>query len=801
MRDEITNKNFLLARSLTSEVERFLDEPLNILIRIEDIVFDRRIISDAQINEYLESIVSNSEIYDMILHVDQNGTVKHLAPFNRDILDVSISGHEYFKIVKAINRPYWSQTFISPQTGKPTLTLSMPLKDGILVGHLNLEALNSIIENVNIGTDAYAAVTDNNGITIGHMNKTLVSERFSLHSLEPILSGMSGSEGTYVYDFNGMEYLGSVSIVEQTHWIVLVAQAVDKAFASLVRIRNFILAGIICSILFALTLAVLILKRTLRPLYQLADETKRIADGDYNLSLHPTGYSEFNELLKSFTIMVNAIRDRNDELRKAHDQLEHRVEKRTAELKAIKEQAEIAKASAEQANTAKSLFLTNMSHEIRTPMNAILGFSEILETKNRDPLLLHYIRSIRDSGRSLLKLINDILDLSRIEAGKIPLEYSAISIRKFIDEITGFFVHIAEEKGIELIVGVDADLPDVISTDEIRLRQILINLIGNSLKFTDDGFIRITAGTAGECSINESEMDLIISVEDSGIGIPEEKFQSIFKEFEQLNENSIFKSEGTGLGLTITKQLVKVLNGEIGIESKINIGSTFTLIFHNVEILPPETVVKGDRAVSDFSGVVFEHAVILIVDDIKTNRDLLKGYLEEFDFELYEAAGGREAVSMIRSLHPDLVLLDMKMPDIDGNEVIRIIQEDKDTEKVSIIAVTAHAMKHDEKVITGITDSYLKKPVTRAELLNEIGKYLPATNIKTENSGVIIAPPQEELNILFSLVTNGDMYGIIDYAEEIKNLSPDYCLFADSLIKLAGEFKDQELQKFIERYR
>ncbi len=799
MQDEITNKNFLLARSLTGEVERFLDEPLDILIRIEDIIDKKEMIPEAKINDYLDSIVDNSDIYDLIQIVDQNGIIKHLAPFDQDILEVSISGHEYYKITKEINSPYWSRTFISPQTGRPTLTLSMPFKKGMIIGHLNLEALNSIIDNVNLGINSYAAVTDNNGITIGHLNPTLVSERFSLHSLKPIQSGMSGIEGTFLYKFNGLEYLGSVSVVEHTHWVVLVAQSVDIAFAPIEKIRNFIFAGIICSIGIALFIAVIILKRTLKPLYQLTKESKRIAEGDYNFNLHPTGYREFNELLHSFTIMVSAIKARNDELHDARDKLEQRVEERTAQLIKMKEQAESAKASAEQANAAKSLFLTNMSHEIRTPMNAILGFSEILSTKTKDYVMLHYIDSIQNSGRALLKLINNILDLSRIEAGKIILEYSAVPLRSFIEEITGFFFHITTEKGIEFIVDAEVDLPDVIRIDRIRLRQILINLIGNSVKFTETGYIKLSVSAERVREDNFNEINLLISIEDSGIGIPEDKFQSVFDEFEQLNENSILINDGTGLGLTIVKQLVEALNGKISVKSVVNKGSIFRISLFNITILSEDDIVKNDNEISDFTRIRFMKAKILIVDDIKQNRELIMGYLEDFDFSLFETDNGHDAIKLTGELKPDLILLDMKMPETDGYEVIKELRADKKYDSIKIIAITAHAMKNDEAEIKGITDSYLKKPITRTELLNEIRKYIPVCD--TEFDDFVLPPTHEQLLILSDLINKGDMYGIIDYAEKIKKTSPDYKDFASIVIRLAENFKDQELQDFIEKYR
>ena len=540
MRYEITNKNFLLARSLTGEVERFLEEPLNILIRIEDIIFERGMIGEAQVNEYLDSIVANSEIYDMIQIVDQSGIVKYLAPFNRDILDVSISGHDYYRIVKEINSPYWSQTFISPQTGRPTLTLSMPSKYGMIIGHLNLAALNSIIENVNIGSDAYAAVTDNNGITIGHLNETFVSERFSLHSLEPITSGMSGREGTFLYEFSGLKYLGSVSIVEHTHWIVLVAQSEETAFAPLLRVRNFIFAGIIFSIVLALTVAVIILKRTLRPLSQLSNETKRIADGDYNFILHPAGYSEFNELLHSFTVMVNAIKNRTDEMLKVQKELYvSKLNQSRAEYKILQ-------------NQINPHFLYNTLESIK--MTAVVyDQDEIADALTQLGDLFRY--SIRESEDYVA--VKDEVNHAKTYLSLIKIRYQEkLELEFDVDE------KLLEKKVIKFI-----------------LQPLLENAVVHGIaRKAGPGKIKLGLEKKGD--------NLVFSIDDDGCGASESDLAEII---EKINTREEIYSDS--IGMANVNQRIKMLCGD-------NFGLTVTGTpgeGFSVKIIVPENRNRGNQ--------------------------------------------------------------------------------------------------------------------------------------------------------------------------------------------------------------
>ncbi|MDH5719093.1 MAG: PAS domain S-box protein [Spirochaetia bacterium] len=380
-----------------------------------------------------------------------------------------------------------------------------------------------------------------------------------------------------------------------------------------------------------------------------------------------------------------------------------------------------ARMAAENANRAKSEFLANMSHEIRTPMNAIMGFTSLLSEHIIEEKQKSYLNSVQLASKTLLKLINDILDLSKIEAGALSIEKNNFNVHDLFSEMKIIFSQKTSEKNIDFILEIEKDLPTAIVQDEIRLRQILLNLLGNAIKFTDRGHVKLSVAKE-YVDDDESMLNLKFSVEDSGIGIREEDQKAVFDAFLQSKEQSHSKYGGTGLGLTITKRLVEMMDGSISMQSTPGKGTTFSVLIKNVAVAAFETESKQRKEKTP--NYVFEKANILVVDDILENRELIKGYLEKYGFEIFEAENGKEAVDFAEKFSPDLIFMDMRMPVMDGHQAVKILKENEKTRQIPIVVLTASVVKSEQSQIREICEGYLRKPIHKKDLIEETAKYL-----------------------------------------------------------------------------
>lgn len=463
------------------------------------------------------------------------------------------------------------------------------------------------------------------------------------------------------------------------------------------------------------------------------------------------------------------------------------------ERKRNAEELRLAKQAAEDANKAKSTFLANMSHEIRTPMNAILGFSEILSKRIKDPSQIDYLASIQSSGKTLLMLINDILDLSKIESGKMEFSYEPSNIKKLIQDLVGMFRIKIQEKNLQLNVIISEDVPNALNIDELRINQILINLINNSLKFTEKGYIEIEVLSQNK---SDESLDLLISVEDTGIGIPKKHHEKIFQAFDQMDKQDNKKYGGTGLGLAITQQIVNQMNGRIELISEVGEGSVFTIIFKDVKI--SETEIKDEERIEiDYDTIQFDESTVLIVDDIKTNRDVLKGYMSDYNIHMIEAENGQDAIKALEKHKPDLVFLDLRMPVMDGYEANEIIKKNPGWANIPIVAITASAFSKDEKKIIklGFSD-YIRKPAGLTDILNVLKKYLKHTIVAKDEKDVpkitseIIDVPKE---VLLEIDQRA-----MPVWEEIKNIrnKKRVILLSEILIDIGETFKASPLIRY-----
>lgn len=381
-----------------------------------------------------------------------------------------------------------------------------------------------------------------------------------------------------------------------------------------------------------------------------------------------------------------------------------------------------AKESAEGANRAKSEFLANMSHEIRTPMNAILGFADILQRYVVEEKYLDYLHGIQSAGTNLLKLIDDILDLSKIEAGRLDIQYEPCDPHVFSSELQQIFSLRTQEKGLDFRIDINPKLPRSLLLDEIRLRQILFNLLGNAVKFTHLGCVNLMID-AIEYQGDDSTIDLIFEVSDSGIGIPREQQSIIFEPFRQQEGQSTRKYGGTGLGLTISRRLVEMMNGTIQLESEPGRGTSFKVYLPGVKVA---VVNRTYPALEEYhyEDISFNNARVLVIEDIESNRAVIRGFLEPYSIELLEASNGKEGIDSAREHSPDVILLDMQMPVMDGYETIHAVRSDPTLHNIPIIALTATSLERENEIIKGQVQAYLRKPIKRTQLLQKLSDVL-----------------------------------------------------------------------------
>lgn len=497
------------------------------------------------------------------------------------------------------------------------------------------------------------------------------------------------------------------------------------------------------------------------------------------------------------------------------------LEMKEQELRKTVKELKIAKRSAEEATMAKSMFLANMSHEIRTPMNAILGFSELILEGNLNQKEKLYTTNILNAGKNLLNLINDILDLSKIEAGKIVLSYEFLNLQKFLEEIQNIFSFKTNEKGVDLRISYPDEMPRSIYLDETRLRQIMFNLVGNAVKFTDKGFIEVKV-EVDYLDNEDHQIDLALSVIDSGIGIPEDQFDNIFESFRQREGQSTRKYGGTGLGLSISKRLTEMMNGFMTLESTEGVGSAFTVNLHKVTYSEDAIEATNQTDVDMIENLVFDPAKILVVDDVQDNRDVAVGVLERFDFEVYEAENGKEAIEKVNKYKPNLVLMDIKMPVMDGIEATKILKANDATKNIPVIAFTASVMKDNLKEIEEICDDVLHKPLERPKLFEKLKNYLDYS-MKQEEEFEIVLEEEQALEMTSSdyeefksrasdwneryqlLIESYIIDEIEDFATEIKEYSDGRGIsqlesFADELLAACSSFDIEKMEKDLNRF-
>ncbi len=476
------------------------------------------------------------------------------------------------------------------------------------------------------------------------------------------------------------------------------------------------------------------------------------------------------------------------------------------------EKLQLEKETAEASNKAKSIFLANMSHEIRTPLNAVLGFSQIMQKdKTLSPEHIKNLETINNSGEHLLSLINEILEMSKIEAGRIALNNTTFNLGKLLHDLYTMFKVRSDSQNLFLDQVINKDVPEYIVGDEGKIRQIIINLMGNAIKFTNEGGIILRAS-----AFNLKEgLKIVIDVEDTGIGIAEDEQEKIFQHFERSQKIST-RHGGTGLGLAISREYALMMNGAINLKSKLGKGSVFS--FHFLTETGSKDNVSKELQLQN---VVSLHPdepsyKILVVDDKKPNRDLLAKMLEMTGFTVEKAADGVESIDKFIHWKPDLILMDMFMPEMDGFEAIKRIREMKEGKEIPIFAVTASVFEKDKQSILDVgANEFIKKPFKEPEIHRFIAKHLKVKYIyeedknsednqsnKSENlknilntiDEIIKSIPQDVLNKMQEALINGDLNEVKEHATL---LTDNHKAYAEAVGDAANNFDMDLLYKLL----
>ena len=655
----------------------------------------------------------------------------------------------YADAIKA-GRPIWSSIYHAQNRPEiVNITASYPVynKSGVLQyvtgTDLLLSGISKFLNTLKLGRSGVTFIIEPSGYLVASSNPNDVlfvlngktSKRVSaidsknelIRSIAKVLgehfATLENIQGTQQFDIDiqGKRYFVQQSRYQDDlglDWLVVVAIPENDFMAQINANTQTTILLCLLALLLATGLGIITSNWIAKPIHRLNKASEAIASGDLEQSIPDSPVQEIGTLAKSFNVMSQQLND-------SYQSLEQRVQDRTAELVIAKEKADVA-------NQAKSTFIANMSHELRSPLNAILGFSQIMtRSQTLNPEHQESVGIISRSGEHLLTLINNVLDLSKIEAGKITLNENNFDLYRLLDDIHDMFQMKAEEKNLQILIEYDPNLPRYVRTDDVKLRQVLINLINNALKFTPDGGVSVRVSNREQTSevLDTNYHSIHFEIEDSGAGIAEEELGNLFEAFTQTATGKQAQ-EGTGLGLPISRQFVGLMGGEIAVKSQVGQGTTFLFDIQVTEVEASEIASQQpSRRVIALEPNQPRYR-ILIVDDKPTNRQLLMRLLSPLGFELKEAINGQEAVDICQRWEPHLIWMDMRMPVMDGYTATKTIKAHSQGQATAIIALTASVLEEERAVVLSAgCDDFLRKPFRESEIFKAMNKHIGVTYI------------------------------------------------------------------------
>ncbi len=688
---------------------------------------------------------------DDLLLISASGKVQYAARHN-ELVGVDLHQHrdDYYLLSSAFDR---ARTLLEPHNSDFAKDASSPqasafvaapiLKNGYVLGvaalRLNSSELFRIIGDYSglgrTGETMVAGVTDGQVELFGPVRFADSFDR--TQGLDgkfkaPFLSALSGERNVgLVNDYRNKEVIAAWRYVPSFRWALLVKVDVEERLAPITYLRNMGIIFLSVMAFLVIAVSVLMARAITTPIRQLEVAARNLSDHGTADMVPERGAWEINSLAIAFNDMSARIQSYQTGLRRM-------VEERTAELKKAKDDAE-------RATRAKTEFLAMMSHEIRTPLNGLMGMAELLKSQQMGPLARDYVYTLHQSGAALSDLLNDLLDISRIEAGKLELDHKAFNPRALLQSLSALMKRSAEMKGLSYKVDVKGDIPKALKGDPARLRQILLNLTGNAIKFTASGSIQIVM-EGGQTS--QGHVSLCFRVIDSGIGIPQAEQHKLFQPFSQLGEGRSKKYGGAGLGLAICKRLAERMGGEISVESREGEGACFSVV------LPFEVTQEYNELQHQADAVAPMR--ILVVEDEPVNRRVLCGLLRQDSHQVYVSVSAEEALDILKVETVDLVMTDLRLPGLSGYDVIEQVNHKYE---LPVIAVTANLMPDD---VTRCMDKGAIDVIAKPIMPDALRRALQRLDLGQKVEVPLIGEEQQE-EIFFSS----------DYLEQLRDVLPD----------------------------